>query len=407
MKVIWEHLKLTISFRFIAIITSLMIWGILPISLMMLKLTISRKKGDLTLGDIVLFGIFIGFIFIVSYFSEFTLPKISLLQLFKLNSLLKHGIYTKAKVIDIQETKKRTTFYLQLMDSEYNSDILEYKISFFKYHKQSKSAKISEEYSIIKNKNLSRKSFDIPIVKPSSKEDTIDNFNEYNYLTLNSVVPILYNPYKKNSWMICPFWNVWRRNHWLDDFHNYQDGSENEEFYKQRIISEENLFQDELPFNRKTILIALIILAISLLNRGIFFIVAIIECCLFLMRFTWVKFYFPRHHDFYEYSVATMGIITSATEIKEREGKNESKYWLYKYKFTTQNGIPYQGQMKVSISDNIIPYEKNSHATILYDPYCILQNCLAFYYPYSWIQPEETKNLYQIPIIQPDDTNNI
>ena len=197
MKVIWEHLKLTISFRFIAIITSLMIWGILPISLMMLKLTISRKKGDLTLGDIVLFGIFIGFIFIVSYFSEFTLPKISLLQLFKLNSLLKHGIYTKAKVIDIQETKKRTTFYLQLMDSEYNSDILEYKISFFKYHKQSKSAKISEEYSIIKNKNLSRKSFDIPIVKPSSKEDTIDNFNEYNYLTLNSVVPILYNPYKK------------------------------------------------------------------------------------------------------------------------------------------------------------------------------------------------------------------
>jgi hypothetical protein len=199
-------------------------------------------------------------------------------------------------------------------------------------------------------------------------------------------------------------WDVWRRNHWLDDY--VQDSIETEENYKQRIISHANLFQNKLSFKKYIIILALIILAISLLHNGFFIIVAITECWLFLMYFVWANFYFPRHHDFYEYSVATMGIITSANEITEQNGKSKYKFWIYNYTFTTPNGIPYQGQVKVSPTSDMMPYEKKSHATVLYDPYCIAKNCLALFYPYSWIQPEETKKFYKIPITQPEYTND-
>ena len=192
---------------------------------------------------------------------------------------------------------------------------------------------------------------------------------------------------------------MWRRKHWLDDYN--QDNIEYDEIYKQRTINKLKVFQDSNLIRK----ISLIILVISLLfNKGIFITIAMIECWLFLLGQTTPDD--DMNHTFYEYSVATMGTITSCTEITERDGKDTDTFWEYRYTFTTPDGTPYQGQIQLDEKPKIVHYRKNSPATVLYDPYCIAQNCLAFYYSYSWIQPEETKKFYKIPITQPEYTND-
>ena len=395
MRVVWEHVKLIIGFLLIASITTFMALALIPICDIIFNLNLaifSDKKNDDT------FWVFVALVYPLAFFAHIKLSIITLKDLFKLGSLLKHGIFTKAKIISIQETKKTTTFNLQLMHSKYNNVILQKTVPYYKYHKQDKYAKKIQKISI--KKYIPKQTDDIPIVKSSLQEDNIYNFNEYNYLKKNSIVPILYNPSNSNDFMICHLWNVWKRNHWLD--HYDQDNIDSEKIYKQRTISKSKLFKDILKKYKIILTIALIILAGSLLYIKIFPIIAIIECCLFLMWLVWSHCYFKRHHAFYEYSVATTGTITFCSKIIERKGRYTSIFWEYKYQFIAQNGSPYQGKMKVYLQSNISPYINNSPVTILYDPSCIFQNCIALFYPYSWIQPEEGKNLYRIETIQPD-----
>ena len=399
MKVISEHLKRVITYRILVIITSLIPLGLLPVLNIIFNIElIPSKKGS---WDGFLCGIVIGISLIsLACFSKIKLPRITLRNLLKLKYLLTHGIYSKAKVIDIQETDQHVTLYFQLLHPEYSNVILEKKISLSEYYNQSTVAKKVKETPIKKYKNSQKQSNNVSLVKPKVIENNINDLNEYNYLTVNSIVSILYDPNKDNNWMICSFWDIWRKNHWLDDYS--QDNIQNEEIHKQRTISKLRYIQNIFKFYKILIIIALLILAISPLHKGFLMIVAIIECWLFLSWFIWTYFYIPKHYNFYEYSIATRGTITSANEITVHSGRTTTTFWLYTYTFKTDNNIPYQGQMKVYQQPNIRPYTKNCSATILYNPSCILQNCLAFYYPYSWIQPEETKNLYQIPIIQPD-----
>ena len=406
MKLISEKRKLIISTRIIAIITLLMILALIPaLHIGCINMfTMEKDNGNTFLW----IGIILSLIIVAGFFLNIILSQLTLKDLSKIENLLTNGIYSKAKVINIKETNSHTIFYLQLLHHNYKNVILEHKIRHIHNDPESQSNKKREVYPI-------KKSNSVLVIAPRPKaiNDPIMYLNEDSYLTLNSVVSVLYNSY--NDWMLCPWWDIWRRENLLDDYD--QDTIENEEIYKQRTISRAKLFSNLLAYYKLIHVTALVLLALSLLaHKGFFMVMAIIECCLFLMWFVWSQVHLKRHHDFYEYSVATIGTITSATEIIEKtittekngkEVEKENIIWIYKYTFTTEEGIPYQGEMKISPKHDIRPYEQDSPATILYDPYCTAQNCLAFYYPYSWIQPEETKDLYRIKTIQPDIEENV
>ena len=407
MKVITEQLKVIIPIRIFSILTFIMILALIPVLHIGCNIdmfTIERRYSFnifLWIAIIIAFFIALAFYFLMIP-SEITFRKLS-----KIKDILTNGVYTKAKVINIKETNSHTIFYLQLLHPDYKNIILEHKIPSHTSDTSDKSDQTSQtdtnrkEIPLKKSKNSFNQPMFLPIFKPSTLGDNIMHINQDNYLTVNSIVSVLYSSDYDDDWMLCPLWNIWKRDHWLDDY--YQDTVENAEVYKQRIISKSKLFSKIFETYKIFTVIASLILAISLIHKGFFILVTIIACCLLLMWAVWGHFYFKRHHDFYEYSVATIGMITSATEIIEKNSKDnkEHKIWIYKYTFKTQNGIPYQGEMTVSPS-SVIPYEKNSPATILYDPSCVSQNCLALYYPYSWIQPKETQNLCLIKIIKPE-----
>ena len=394
MKVIQEHIKSNIIFWIFTFPACLLICALIPIYHVQYRYICNKNVKDL-IWIAALFAFFIS----IHSLTNITFPKISLNNISKLKYLFTHGIYTKAKVVDIKISTDCITFYFQLIDPKYNNAIVIKTVSSLEYNKTFKIPKIPLKISI--TQNLVNQMNNDYIVKTSLITDNIVNLNEYYYLTLNSIVPILYDPHNKTMWMLCPFWNIWRRNHWLDDYP--QDSIENKKIHRQREISESKLFKNVLKKYNIMRIVALLILAITTVYYNEFLIiVALIEFWLLLILHIWSHFYFKRHHDFYEYSIATMGTITSATEITERYGIKRQKFWIYKYTFTTKDGTPYQGTIIVSSKANMTPYKKNDPVTILYDPSCILQNCIAFYYPYSWIQPKETQKLYRIETIQPD-----
>ena len=342
-----------------------------------------------------------------TYFLLSTFPRI-----IKLKYLLVHGICTKATIIDIKEKKNKIIFYCQFMTQQNKHVIVKRSVSYTEYYKEIPAMeKLKKRESEIKRAtNLSQDNQDIPIVTPPSPSVEIVSMNEYSHLRLDSIIPILYDPENYKNCVLCPLWEVWIKNHLLDDYPQHL--KDHQEIKKQRTISEEDLFGDIIRNYNKVRKIALIILTISIINTGLFIFVFLAECFLFFLFKASVdsSYYKQKHHDFYEYGIATKGIITSATEVvyKNRsDDSDDSTRWIYTYIFTTEDNTPYQGKIDVSPTPNIRPYEKDSFATVLYNPYLISENYLAFFYPYSWIQPEETKDLYLINTIEPEETYNI
>lgn len=400
MKLIREQLKVLIPIRIFFIVTLLMILALIPVLHIGCNIDMFSTKRY-SLNTILWPGIILAFIITLIFYFIIIPSEITLRKLSKIKDILTNGVYTKAKVINIKETNSHTIFYLQLLHPDYKNVVLEYKINSSKSDTESKSDTNRKEIPIRKPINFLKQPAIVTIFQPHTIGDNILHINQDNYLTLNSIVSVLYNSNYDNDWMLCPLWNIWKRDHWLDDY--YRDNVEDEEIYKRRKIRSKKLFSEIFIMYTTCIILGCLILAISIIHKGFFILVTLIACCLLLMWAVWSHFYLKRHHDFYEYSVATIGMITSATEIIEKSSRDnkEHKTWIYKYTFKTPKGIPYQGEMTVSPS-SVIPYEKNSPATILYDPYCVSQNCLALYYPYSWIQPKETRNICPIKIIKPE-----
>lgn len=218
--------------------------------------------------------IILAFFFLNIIFSELTWKDLS-----KIENLLTNGIYTKAKVINIEKTNTHTIFYFQLLHPNYKNVILEHKIRRIHNDPESQSDKKREVYPIKKSPSAL-----VLNPRPKAINDPIMYLDKDSYLTLDSIVSVLYN--SQNDWILCPWWNIWKRENLLDDY--YQDNIENEEIYKQRTISREKLFSKLLAYYKLISITALALLACSLLaHKGFFLVMAIIECCLFLMWFVW------------------------------------------------------------------------------------------------------------------------
>ena len=187
MRVVQEHIKSNITFWIFTFPACLLICAIIPICHNLFNINMFSSKGY---SDLILIATWFAFFISIHSLANITFPKISLSNISKLKHLFTHGIYTKAKVVDIKKSTDSITFYFQLIDPKYNNAIVIKTVSSLEYNKTLKINKIAQKFSI--THNLVNQMNNDSIVKFSLNTDSIVNLNEYNYLTINSIVSILY-----------------------------------------------------------------------------------------------------------------------------------------------------------------------------------------------------------------------